>query len=97
MATSSELLCGVMLFSLMSSGPVSYSVIVPGLKRRISCFGPSNGEEVAQKVEDFIMSRLKESASTFLAELPVGKRQGLECLSKQPSCLTKKGLDRQGI
>lgn len=39
-------------------------------------------EEVAQQVDDFIMSRFKEFASTLLAELPVEKRQGLEFLNQ---------------
>lgn len=39
-------------------------------------------EEVAQHVDDFIMSRFKEFASTLLAELPVEKRKGLEFLNK---------------
>lgn len=39
-------------------------------------------EEVAQQVDDLIMSRFKEFASTLLAELPVEKRQGLEFLNQ---------------
>lgn len=39
-------------------------------------------EEVAQQVDDLIMSRFKEFAATLLAELPVEKRQGLEFLNK---------------
>lgn len=39
-------------------------------------------EEVAEQVDNFIMSRFKEFASTLLAELPAEKRKGLEFLTQ---------------
>lgn len=39
-------------------------------------------EEVAEQVDDFIMSRFKEFAATLLSELPAEKRQGLEFITQ---------------
>lgn len=39
-------------------------------------------EDVAEKVDEFIMSRFKAFAATLVSELPADKRQGLEYLSE---------------